>query len=58
MVAKPNYLSYFQFKKEEDIKKLAKEILDGTHNFDEEEGKLNRMLYEMQSKSEKFAFFL
>ena len=41
MQKKPDYLSYFEFKKEQDYKQLAKKILDGTYDFASEDKKIS-----------------
>lgn len=40
----------------EDSKKLAKEILHGDYDFQAEEDKLNAILYELLSRTEKHSF--
>lgn len=54
----PNYLNYFEFRKDENIKHLAKEILKGQFDFEGEEEKLDRILYKLLSRTEKYAFYL
>lgn len=54
----PDYLSYFEFKKSEDSKKLAKEILKGNYDYQAEDDMLNRMIYNSLNRSEKHAFTL
>eukprot|EP00347_Sterkiella_histriomuscorum_P017048 403350860 len=54
----PPYLNYFEFRKNENTKQLAKDILKGDFNFEEEEEKLNKIMFNLLNRSEKFSFIL
>ena len=50
----PSYLNYFEFKKEEDSKALAKAVIKGEIDFSGEDKKLDKMLFQILKKTEKY----
>ena len=54
----PSYLSNLIFKKDEDSKKLAKEILKGNYDTKDEEDMLDNMVYNLLNRSEKLAYVM
>lgn len=41
MINEPSYMNFFEFKKNENIKEMAKDILNGKLTFDDEDDRLN-----------------
>jgi len=50
----PDYLSYFAFRKTQDSKALAKMFIKGELNFEEEDKRLDKMLFSILTKTEKY----
>ncbi|CDW77426.1 UNKNOWN [Stylonychia lemnae] len=52
IVKLPAHLDYFNFKREQNAQELVKKILNGEYDLDEEEKRLNELLYSTMSKSQ------
>jgi hypothetical protein len=50
----PSYWNYFQFRKEEDSKALAKAVIKGELDFSDDDKRLDKMLFSILSKTEKY----
>ena len=50
----PEYLSYFTFRRDQDIQRLAKDIIAGRYDLESEETRLNGMLLSLLGKYEKY----